>query len=74
MPESELNDDHLLKEAELAVELHVPPSRLAKARMIGDPDAAPPYIKLGHLVRYRRGDVRAWLAERPRLHSTSQAR
>ena len=64
-----LGDEDLLTTDDLAIETKTPPSRWHKARLTGD---GPPYIKLGHLVRYRRGDVRAWLARQPRGHSTSE--
>jgi predicted DNA-binding transcriptional regulator AlpA len=63
------DDDELLTTDMLAVETVTPPSRWNKARLTGD---GPPFIKLGHLVRYRRGDVRAWLAAQPRVLSTSE--
>jgi predicted DNA-binding transcriptional regulator AlpA len=65
------DDDELLTTEELAAELKVPASRLHKARVYGID--CPPYLKLGRLVRYRRGDVRAWIASRPRSSSTSEA-
>ena len=64
------NDDELLTTQQQAAEFNVPPSRLNKARLTGD---GPPFIKMGNLVRYRRGDVRAWLEAQPRRHSTSEA-
>lgn len=67
-----ISDDDLLKGEAVAKMLDFPESRLAKARVTGDPEAAPPFIKLGHLVRYRRGDVRQWVATRPRYQSTSE--
>ena len=39
-----------------------------KARLTGD---GPPFIRLGRLVRYRRGDVESWLASHASLRSTS---
>lgn len=47
----------------------ISPSTLAKSRVRGD---GPPFIKIGHSVRYDRADVKAWLASRKRS-STSQA-
>lgn len=64
-------EDELLTTAELAAELKVPPSRLHKARVSGID--SPPFIKLGRLVRYRRGDIREWLASRERSSSTTRA-
>lgn len=40
-----------------------------KARLTGN---GPLFIKLGRLVRYRRRDVKAWLAAHSSLRSTSQ--
>lgn len=62
------NDDELLTTEQLAAEWNVPASRLHKGRLTGD---SPPFLKLGHLVRYRRGDVRAWVEAQPRATSTS---
>lgn len=63
------DDDELLTTEILAEETHTPRSRWDKARLTGD---GPRFIKLGHLVRYRRGDVRAWLAAQPHAISTSE--
>lgn len=52
-----------------AAALGISPSTLAKSRVRGD---GPPFIKIGHSVRYDRADVRAWLESRKR-NSTSQA-
>jgi predicted DNA-binding transcriptional regulator AlpA len=64
-----LSDDELLTTEDLAAMTKTPPSRWNKARLTGD---SPPFVKLGHLVRYRKSDVLAWLAARPRLNSTSE--
>lgn len=63
------DDDELLTDLHLAQETHTPQSRWQKARLTGD---GPPFIKIGHLVRYRRRDVRDWLASQPCVTSTSQ--
>ncbi len=63
------DDDELLTDLHLAQETHTPQSRWQKARLTGD---GPPFIKIGHLVRYRRRDVRDWLESQPRVTSTSQ--
>lgn len=63
-------DDELITTEQLAGEWNVAPSRLHKGRISGAD--LPPYLKLGHLVRYRRGDVRAWLESQRRLQSTSE--
>jgi hypothetical protein len=64
------DDDELLTTEQLAKLRKVPASRLNKERLSGD---GPPYIKDRHLVRYRLGDYRVWLASRQRFHSTAQA-
>jgi hypothetical protein len=63
------DDDELLTDLHLAQETHTPQSRWQKARLTGD---GPPFLKIGHLVRYRRRDVREWLESQPRVTSTSQ--
>lgn len=63
------DDDELITDVILGAETKTPPSRWAKARLTGD---GPPYLKIGHLVRYRRGDVRAWLESQRRFQSTSE--
>ena len=64
-----MSDDELLTTDELAAIRKVPASRLHKERLIG---GGPPFIKDGHLVRYRLGDYRAWVAEKRRFTSTSE--
>ncbi|MDQ8757489.1 DNA-binding protein [Sphingosinicella sp. LHD-64] len=64
------DNDDLITTEQLAAELSVPPSRLHKARVSGID--SPPFIKLGRLVRYRRGDIRNWIASKPRANSTSE--
>lgn len=64
-----MGDDDLLTTAELAALTKTPASRWNKGRLTGD---GPPFIKLGHLVRYRREDVRDWLSAQPRVTSTSE--
>lgn len=41
-----------------AAYLRLSPSFLNQSRVSGD---GPPYIKLGHSVRYKRGDLDAWM-------------
>ena len=65
------DDDDLLDNDEMAEVRRVPPSRLHKERLFGGPDCQP-YIKDRHLVRYRWGDYKAWLASRRRYNSTSE--
>jgi predicted DNA-binding transcriptional regulator AlpA len=62
------HDDELMTTEDLGVMTKSPPSRWNKARLTGD---GPPFLKLGHLVRYRKSDVLAWLAAQPRVNSTS---
>jgi hypothetical protein len=64
------DDDTLLTTPQLAAVRNVPESRIEKERLKGD---GPPFIKDGHLVRYRVGDYRAWLAAKQRFQSTSEA-
>lgn len=64
------NDDDLLTTDEMAEVRRVPPGRLHKERLIGID--AQPFIKDGHLVRYRWGDYKAWLEGRTRYQSTSE--
>jgi hypothetical protein len=64
------SDDDLLTTEEMARVRGVPPSRLNKERLTGID--CQPFIKDGHLVRYRWGDYREWLAARPRATSTSE--
>jgi hypothetical protein len=65
-----MSEEELMTTDDLAEFTKTPASRWHKARLTGD---TPPYIKLGHLVRYRRGDVLRWLAEQPVMSSTAQA-
>lgn len=67
MPETD--EDTLLTTEQLAAVRSVPPSRIEKERLKGD---GPPFLKDGHLVRYRLGDYRAWLASKQRFTSTSE--
>ena len=63
------DDDTLLDTEQLASLRSVPPSRIEKERLKGD---GPVFIKDGHLVRYRLGDYRAWVASKQRFSSTSE--
>lgn len=63
------DDDTLLTTEQLAAVRNVPASRIEKERLKGD---GPPWVKDGHLVRYRVGDYRAWVASLARFHSTSE--
>ncbi len=62
------DDDTLLTTEQLAAVRSVPPSRIEKERLKGE---GPPFLKDGHLVRYRVGDYRAWIAGKQRFQSTS---
>ncbi|MFD1610821.1 hypothetical protein ACFSCW_03285 [Sphingomonas tabacisoli] len=64
-----MHEDTLLTTDELAALRKVPASRLNKERLFG---GGVPFIKDGHLVRYRYGDYREWLAAKQRVTSTSQ--
>jgi hypothetical protein len=64
------HDDELIDTAAMAAIRGIPVSRVNKERLTGD---GPPFIKDGHLVRYRFGDYRAWLAAKRRFTSTSEA-
>ena len=64
------SEDDLLTTDEMAGVRCVPASRLHKERLAGI--NAQPFIKDGHLVRYRWGDYLAWLAAKPRFQSTSE--
>lgn len=57
----------LLKELEVAELLHISVITLRKWRWLGD---GPPFLKLGHNVRYRESEVERWLYGRRRT-STS---
>jgi hypothetical protein len=57
----------LYDEPQAAEHLHVSQSFLQKKRLTGD---GPAYLKLGRSIRYRPGDLEAWL-EGLRRRSTS---
>lgn len=63
------DDDTLLTTGQLAELRNVPESRIEKERLKGE---GPPFIKDGHLVRYRLGDYRSWVAGMRRFSSTSE--
>lgn len=52
-------DEELLREEEAAAEIKTSPSTMQKWRMYRK---GPPFVKVGRGVRYRRGDLRKWLA------------
>jgi predicted DNA-binding transcriptional regulator AlpA len=49
----------LLDQRQAADYLHVSTRTLERLRVSGD---GPAYVKLGHLVRYRLGDLEKWIA------------
>jgi hypothetical protein len=63
------DDDTLMTTEQLAAVRNVPASRIEKERLKGE---GPPFIKDGHLVRYRLGDYRKWVAGKQRFTSTSE--
>ena len=64
---ADLPADTLLDDAQAAASLGVKPGTLAVWRVTGRYGL--PYLKVGRLVRYRAGDLAAWLAGRARTHS-----
>jgi hypothetical protein len=62
-----LPPDTLLDDAQAAAALSLKPATLAVWRTTGRYNL--PYLKIGRLVRYRAGDLAAWLDKRARLHS-----
>jgi len=54
----------MLTDDEAACLLGVQPSTLARWRMRGWPNV--PYVRMGRIIRYRRGDVDAWIAKQTR--------
>ena len=59
--------DVLLDDTQAAAALGLKPATLSVWRCTGRYSL--PYLKIGRLVRYRAGDLAAWLATRSRLHS-----
>jgi len=59
--------DTLLDDAQAAAVLGVKKGTLSIWRTTGRYNL--PYLKIGRLVRYRAGDLAAWLESRARLHS-----
>ena len=59
----------LLDEREAADFLDVAPGTLSVWRSTGRYKI--PYIKIGHLVRYRRTDLESWLVSRTRANGTT---
>ena len=63
--------DDVLKDREAAEYTGCSVSTLAKRRMTGD---GPRFIKIGRSIRYRRGDLDAWLASHMRNSTTEYSR
>lgn len=59
----------LMTTGEVAARLHVPPATLRQWRHLG---RGPKSFKLGSLVRYRRDDVEAWLANQYKQTASGQ--
>jgi predicted DNA-binding transcriptional regulator AlpA len=68
---AELQDDPLLTDYDLERLTQQARSTWQKRRLTGD---GPPFVKIGRSVRYPSSGVKAWLAARPRLLSTSDPR
>ena len=56
-----MRDDQLLTTAQAAKLLAFPPATLAYWRVKGH-RAGPPFIRLGHRIRYALSDLREWIA------------
>ena len=69
MQDTALAPDRLLSRAEVEVSFGLSRRFLEVSAVRGD---GPPMVKIGRSVRYRAGDVRAWIEAR-RVTSTSQA-
>ena len=61
------DDDELLDERAAAEALNIKPGTLSIWRSTGRYPL--PYVKIGRYVRCRRGDLRAFIRQRTRLHS-----
>lgn len=57
-----MDDDDLLTEREVADYTRLSEVTLRRRRRAG---TGPAWVRLGRQYRYRRGDVRAWLASQP---------
>jgi hypothetical protein len=62
-----LPDSHLLDEIDAAAALDASPGTLSVWRSTGRYNL--PFVKVGRKVRYRAGDLRAFLAERTHTHT-----
>jgi predicted DNA-binding transcriptional regulator AlpA len=65
-------DEDLWDDQQTAQFLNLSPLTLRKARMVGS--NGPPFVKLGHAVRYVPSSVRQWCAERAQRSTTEQSR
>jgi predicted DNA-binding transcriptional regulator AlpA len=54
----------MLTAKEVATEMKISTSWLAKRRMDGD---GPPYIKVGRSIRYMRTEIMQWMRSRQRM-------
>jgi hypothetical protein len=64
---SNIPDSHLLDDSQAARILDIKKSTLSVWRCTGRIDL--PYIKIGRNVRYRAGDLKAFIASRMRMHT-----
>jgi hypothetical protein len=64
-------NESLWDDLEAAAYLKLSPLTLRKARMSGN---GPPFVKLGHAVRYVPSSVRDWCAERAQRSTAEQSR
>ena len=65
---------NLLRNGDAASYLGVSPNLLRLSRHTGElfkGFAAPPYVKMGHAVRYRQSSLDQWLAALPEFESTA---
>lgn len=65
------NDNRLLTNDEACARLAVSRSYLPKLRVYG---GGPPFLKLGRAIRYRPGDLDAWLAASARSSTSDTPR
>lgn len=54
----DLSDDALLNEEEAAASLRISVRTLQAWRLKA---AGPPFVRVGRTIRYRRGDIKAWI-------------
>jgi hypothetical protein len=64
---SNIPDSHLLDDSQAARILDIKKSTLSVWRCTGRIDL--PYIKIGRNVRYRAGDLKAFITSRMRIHT-----